>query len=152
MKKNQWGLYRSSVRQFSIRVPLGWSVTELENQLEIQSGVADVSVIISSFLKSTRGPIDVVAQLRRFLETAKVEADVQIKEANNRKALVEYRDIDGAMWYVVVQAQQQRFLLITCNTATGSGSQNFRIGHRVVESIAFDPPGKNYRKQDGSNK
>lgn len=137
MKTQKWGLYKSAVRQFSIRVPLGWGVVELEDRFEIQSAAEDVSVIISSFSKSTREPINVVLQLRRFLESATIVGTAEIREANKSKASVEYRDADGAMWYVVVQAQQQRFLLVTCNTAAGSGSQNFRIGKDVVETVTL---------------
>lgn len=136
-KKAQWGSYKSAVRRFSVLVPLSWSITELDDQLEIQSPGEDVFVIISSFTRSTREPIDVVAQLQRFLDSAKIAGRAEIRKISSRKISAEYRDADGAIWYVLIEAKEQRFILASCNTGAGSGRHNYTTGREVVESITF---------------
>jgi hypothetical protein len=136
-KNEEWGRFQSTVRQFSIGVPLEWSVKELEDQVEIRNAAEDVIVIVSSFSGTGREPVDTVEQLQRFLDTARVKSKADVKKVAKTKASVEYSDVDDAEWYVVVLAEERRFLLITCNTGDG-GNRNhlaFRVGCSVVESI-----------------
>jgi predicted small secreted protein len=128
-------MYRSIARQLAVSVPLGWSVTELGEQLEIESDTEDVSVIVSTFSQTSHAPVDVVTQLQRFIDKAAVQGKAEIKKLSDRKASAEY--VDGANWYVVVEGQASRFLLATCNTGVGVGRQNFRIGRDVVDSVTL---------------
>jgi hypothetical protein len=122
------------VRQFSIGVPPGWSIRELEDKLEIQSEAEDVAVIVTSFSGGSE-PIDVVAQIQMFLDSAQTKNKGEIRRISGSKASVEYTDVDDAKWYVAVITEERRFLLVTCNTGDDCGRKNFPIGKKIVESI-----------------
>jgi hypothetical protein len=134
-KNKEWGLYESELRRLSVSIPLRWFVQEIEEQIEIQSELEDVSVIISSFTKTDNGSIDVVVQLQRFLDSANPKSRAEINKIDNNKVYAEYRDVDDAMWYVVVQAKRQRFLLVTCNTGEKPSLENFKVGREVADSV-----------------